>query len=109
MDVVVYGDKPLKENTLQSLPEWSRLEGGAIWDGVCFSGILSVHSSLWKTRWINTSKHLILRTMSTPICALFSLSMMTSTSRAVINVIQKASNVLCSKSSSMSLQFFPVQ
>ncbi|GFS96872.1 hypothetical protein TNCV_4177691 [Trichonephila clavipes] len=31
MDVVVYGVKPMKTNTLQPLPERSRLEVGAVW------------------------------------------------------------------------------
>ncbi|GFW66681.1 transposable element Tcb1 transposase [Trichonephila clavipes] len=73
MDVGVHGIKPLKARTLRPLPELSRLETGALWSGECFPGILWVHSSLWKARWINISMYLFLRTISTSKCALFSL------------------------------------
>ncbi|GFV58939.1 hypothetical protein TNCV_5005901 [Trichonephila clavipes] len=39
MDAGVYGGKPLKANTLQSLPERPRLETGVLWSGKCFPDI----------------------------------------------------------------------
>ncbi len=44
MDVGVYGVKRLKTNTLQQLPEGSKVEEGALWSRECFRGILWVHS-----------------------------------------------------------------
>ncbi|GFY25852.1 hypothetical protein TNCV_1916021 [Trichonephila clavipes] len=102
MDIGVYGMRHLNANTLQPLPERSRMEAGALWFGECFPGLLWVHSSLWNARWINTNTYLYLRTLSTPICALFFLRMMASTSRTTQSVIQLAVHVLGSKSTRMS-------
>ncbi|GFY57840.1 hypothetical protein TNIN_500741 [Trichonephila inaurata madagascariensis] len=68
MDVGVYGVKLLKANTLQPLPERSRLEVGTLWDGECFSGILWIYLLLWTARWINTSTHLTLCGRYSPLC-----------------------------------------
>ncbi|GFU57070.1 hypothetical protein TNCV_1779361 [Trichonephila clavipes] len=78
-----YGMKRLKANTLQQL--------------------------LWKARWINRSTHLSFQTMTTPLCALFFLRMVASTSRTLRSVIQLTAYVRDSKSTRISLSFFRVQ
>ncbi|GFS78431.1 hypothetical protein TNCV_3146941 [Trichonephila clavipes] len=79
------------------------VQAGALWSGELSPGIFWVHSSLWKARWISISTHLSLRTMSTPIYALFFLRMVASTSITVRSVIQLAVYMRGSKSTRMCL------